>query len=58
MFFKDLEIQRVRKLNIGNVYSVACAKQSLEEMAFGGVNGQVSIYNYKNTELIHRFKAG
>ncbi|XP_014086966.3 uncharacterized protein Grip71 isoform X1 [Bactrocera oleae] len=53
----NLDIQRVRKLNIGNVYSVACAKQSLEEMAFGGVNGQVSIYNYKNTELIHRFKA-
>ncbi|XP_011191904.2 uncharacterized protein LOC105218182 [Zeugodacus cucurbitae] len=54
---QNLDIQRVRKLNIGNVYSVACAKQSLEEMAFGGVNGQVSIYNYKNTELIHRFKA-
>ncbi|XP_054742734.1 uncharacterized protein LOC129247579 [Anastrepha obliqua] len=52
-----LEIQRVRKLNIGNVYCVACAKQSLEEMAFGGVNGQVSLYNYKNTELLHRFKA-
>ncbi|XP_036328949.1 uncharacterized protein LOC118741180 [Rhagoletis pomonella] len=52
----NLEIQRVRKLNIGNVYCVACAKQSLEEMAFGGVNGQVSLYNYKNTELLHRFK--
>ncbi|CAD6999725.1 uncharacterized protein LOC101451014 [Ceratitis capitata] len=54
---QNWDIQRVRKLNVGNVYCVACAKQSLEEMAFGGVNGQVSIYNYKNTELIHRFKA-
>ncbi|XP_011210693.2 uncharacterized protein LOC105231216 [Bactrocera dorsalis] len=53
----NLNIQRVRKLNIGNVYSAACAKQSMEEMAFGGVNGQVSIYNYKNSELVHRFKA-
>ncbi|XP_067624483.1 uncharacterized protein Grip71 isoform X2 [Eurosta solidaginis] len=54
---QNLEIQRVRKLTIGNVYCVACAKQSLEEMAFGGVNGEVTLYNYKNTEFIHRFKA-
>ncbi|XP_037816858.1 protein NEDD1 [Lucilia sericata] len=51
------DIQRVRKLTIDNVYCVACAKQSLEEMAVGLANGQVKLYNYKKSEFIHKFNA-
>ncbi|XP_065355951.1 protein NEDD1 [Calliphora vicina] len=51
------DIQRVRKLTIDNVYCVACAKQSLEEMAVGLANGQVKLYNYNKAEFIHKFNA-
>lgn len=56
--FTEADIQRVRKLTIDNVYCVACAKQSLEEMAVGLANGQVKLYNYKKSEFIHKFNAG
>ncbi|TMW54504.1 hypothetical protein DOY81_000496 [Sarcophaga bullata] len=51
------DIQRVRKLTIDNVYCVACAKQSLEEMAVGLANGQVKLYNYYKSEFVHKFSA-
>ncbi|KAL9923843.1 WD repeat-containing protein Grip71 [Glossina fuscipes fuscipes] len=54
---EGISIQRVRKLTIDNVYCVACAKQSVEEMAVGLSNGQVKLYNYKNSEFIHKFSA-
>uniref|UniRef100_A0A1A9WF06 Protein NEDD1 n=1 Tax=Glossina brevipalpis TaxID=37001 RepID=A0A1A9WF06_9MUSC len=54
---ENISIQRVRKLTIDNVYCVACAKQSLEEMAVGLSNGQVKLYNYKNSEFVHKFSA-
>ncbi|KAM7354269.1 WD repeat-containing protein Grip71 [Cochliomyia hominivorax] len=54
---QKVDIQRVRKLTIDNVYCVACAKQSLEEMAVGLANGQVKLYNYNKSEFIHKFNA-
>uniref|UniRef100_A0A1B0FQS4 Protein NEDD1 n=1 Tax=Glossina morsitans morsitans TaxID=37546 RepID=A0A1B0FQS4_GLOMM len=54
---ESISIQRVRKLTIDNVYCVACAKQSVEEIAVGLSNGQVKLYNYKNSEFIHKFSA-
>ncbi|XP_016964321.1 uncharacterized protein LOC108034073 [Drosophila biarmipes] len=53
---KAPEIQRVRKLTIDNAYCVACAKQSLEEIAVGQ-SGCVKIYNFRTAQLIHRFPA-
>ncbi|XP_017015651.2 protein NEDD1 [Drosophila takahashii] len=53
---KAPEIQRVRKLTIDNAYSVACAKQSLEEIAVGQ-SGCVKLYNFRTAQLIHRFPA-
>ncbi|XP_011290913.2 protein NEDD1 [Musca domestica] len=51
------DLQRVRKLTIDNVYCVACAKQSMEEMAVGLSNGQVKLYNYHKSEFVHKFSA-
>ncbi|XP_017116900.1 uncharacterized protein LOC108138880 [Drosophila elegans] len=53
---KAPEIQRVRKLTIDNAYCVACAKQSLEEIAVGQ-SGCVKLYNFRTAQLIHRFPA-
>ncbi|XP_020803144.1 uncharacterized protein LOC110179884 [Drosophila serrata] len=50
------EIQRVRKLTIDNAYCVACAKQTLEEIAVGQ-SGSIKIYNIRTAQLIHRFPA-
>ncbi|XP_017067889.2 uncharacterized protein LOC108105690 [Drosophila eugracilis] len=50
------EIQRVRKLTIDNAFCVACAKQSLEEIAVGQ-SGCVKLYNFRTAQLIHRFPA-
>ncbi|XP_075152862.1 WD repeat-containing protein Grip71 [Haematobia irritans] len=54
---QTMNLQRVRKLNIDNVYCVACAKQSMEEMAVGLSNGHVKLYNYAKTEYVHKFNA-
>nr|XP_017033890.1 uncharacterized protein LOC108082836 isoform X2 [Drosophila kikkawai] len=51
---KSPEIQRVRKLTIDNAYCVACAKQTLEEIAVGQ-SGSIKIYNIRTAQLIHRF---
>lgn len=56
--FPEVDLQRVRKLTIDNVYCVACAKQSMEEMAVGLSNGQVKLYNYTKSEFVHKFNAG
>lgn len=56
--FSETDLQRVRKLTIDNVYCVACAKQSMEEMAVGLSNGQVKLYNYHKSEFVHKFSAG
>ncbi|KAH8281610.1 hypothetical protein KR054_001766 [Drosophila jambulina] len=53
---KSPEIQRVRKLTIDNAYCVACAKQTLEEIAVGQ-SGSIKIYNIRTAQLIHRFPA-
>ncbi|XP_039483535.1 uncharacterized protein LOC120446579 [Drosophila santomea] len=53
---KTPEIQRVRKLTIDNAFCVACAKQSLEEIAVGQ-SGCVKLYNFRTAQLIHRFPA-
>ncbi|XP_073825297.1 WD repeat-containing protein Grip71 [Musca autumnalis] len=54
---QKIDLQRVRKLTIDNVYCVACAKQSMEEMAVGLSNGQVKLYNYHKSEFVHKFSA-
>ncbi|XP_013115432.2 uncharacterized protein LOC106093011 [Stomoxys calcitrans] len=54
---QTMNLQRVRKLTIDNVYCVACAKQSLEEMAVGLSNGHVKLYNYTKSEFVHKFNA-
>lgn len=54
----EFDIQRVRKLNLENVYCVACSKQTDQEMAVGLTNGQVRLYNYKKSEFVHKFSAG
>lgn len=57
-YFIEIDIQRVRKLTIDNVYCVACSKQSVEEMAVGLSNGQIKLYNYKNSKFVYKFNAG